>query len=79
VSRGSGAEICAFCNRGQLRNQEREFAFRQRTDRGFVVCRVVVPVGICDECGCETISDAAERIMEEAVRQEYEKMPRQGS
>jgi hypothetical protein len=76
VSGGNGnTEICAFCKRGRLIEQDREFAFRQRTDKGYVSCRVVVPIGICEDCGSETFTNAAERIVEEAVRREYEKLP----
>ena len=68
-------EVCAFCKRGRLIEQDREIAFRQRTRKGYVFCRVVVPVGICRECGCESFTNAAEGVVEAAVRREYEKLP----
>jgi hypothetical protein len=68
-------EICAFCKRGLLIERDREIAFRQQTRKGYVFCRVVVPIGICETCGCESFTGTAERIVEEAVRHEYEKLP----
>jgi hypothetical protein len=32
-------------------------------------------MGICDHCGSKTWDDDAEAIIEEAVRQEYQKLP----
>jgi hypothetical protein len=43
------------------------------TDRGYVHCRVEVPIGVCERCGVEQWSQEAEAIVEEAVQREYDK------
>jgi hypothetical protein len=34
----------------------------------------MIPVGVCDHCGSKSWEEAAEAIIEEAVRKEYEKL-----
>lgn len=65
---------CAFCRRGRAIKRKQEVAFRQRTDKGYVFCRVTIHVGICTECGAKSVDHSAEAIMDEAVRREYDKM-----
>jgi len=72
---GNEDEGCAFCGRGGVTRQDREFAFRQWTRRGYVFCRVVVPIGVCGQCGCESFTNEAESIVEAAVRREFDKLP----
>ena len=67
-------EKCAFCNRDQLVDLTKEITFHQYTDRGYVTCRVVVPMKICDHCGAQNWDDRADAIMDEAVRQAYDKL-----
>jgi hypothetical protein len=52
-----------------------EIAFHQWTTKGNVFCRVAVPLAICSECGASSSSEAAETIIEEAVKQEFDKLP----
>ena len=68
-------EVCVFCKQGKLLAQDREFGFRQWTDRGYVSCHVTVPIRVCMQCGSESFTDLAESMVEEAVRREYEKLP----
>lgn len=68
------AEKCAFCNRDQLVDHTKEITFHQYTDRGYVTCRVVVPMKICGHCGAQNWDDRADAIMDEAVRQAYHKL-----
>ena len=70
-----GNEVCVFCNRGKLLERNRQFGFRQWTDKGYVSCQVTVPVRVCMQCGCESFTDLAELMVEDAVRQQYAKLP----
>lgn len=68
------SQRCDFCKNGNIVIREEEIAFRQCTDRGYIVCRATAPIGICDNCGSNNWDEAAEAIIEEAVRKEYEKL-----
>ena len=67
-------ETCVLCRRGKLNRQDQQITFRQLTDKGYVLCRVTVPIGICTWCGSKSFVDSAESIIEDAVRQEYDKL-----
>jgi hypothetical protein len=64
---------CDFCQRGRVTRRDQRIEFRQRTDRGYVSCRVTVPLGVCDYCRSSHWNEDAEAIVEDAVRREYEK------
>jgi hypothetical protein len=72
---GDDASMCLFCKRGQVIKCNREIAFHQSTDKGYVFCRVIVPVSVCAECGAITSDAETEAVIEEAVRREYDKLP----
>ncbi|GIK82471.1 MAG: hypothetical protein M5U07_18965 [Xanthobacteraceae bacterium] len=67
-------EGCAFCGHGTVIKRQEELAFHQWTDRGYVFCKVSVPTAVCERCGSKSWDDAAEAIIEEAVRRELEKL-----
>jgi hypothetical protein len=64
---------CVLCKVGCLIRSDREIAFKRWTDKGYVFCRVTIPMDVCDNCGWKTSDIDAEAIIDEAVRQEYEK------
>jgi hypothetical protein len=68
-------DLCLFCRRGRVVARNKEIGFYQSTDKGDVVCRVTVPVGVCDQCGSITWDAHSEAAIEAAVRQEYDKLP----
>jgi len=68
-------ETCALCKRGTLVREERELAIRQFTDKGFVQCRVSVPIAVCGNCASQTLLDGAEELIENAIAAEYAKLP----
>ena len=70
------SQQCDFCKKGRVITRKQQLAFRQWTDRGYVHCRVEVPIGLCDQCGAKHWNQEAEAIVEEAVRREYAKLPR---
>jgi hypothetical protein len=65
---------CDFCKVGSIIKSDQRIVFRQRTDKGYVICRATVPMGVCDNCGSKNWDDDAEAIIEEAVRREYDKL-----
>ena len=68
-------QSCVFCKIGRVITSDQTIAFRQWTDKGYISCRATIPMGICDHCGSKTWDDDAEAMIEEAVRQEYQKLP----
>lgn len=68
-------DICELCKRGRLIGRTEEITFHQWTDKGYVRCRCTIPMQICDTCGSKTWDEAAEAILEQAVKAEYDKLP----
>jgi hypothetical protein len=75
MSEPQDGERCPFCKKGQLRERVDEIAFHQWTDKGYVFCRLTVPLGVCDTCGSRNWNEDVEAAIEEAVRREYDKLP----
>ena len=67
-------EICVFCKRGCVIERDEEIAFVQWTDKGYVNCRVTIPMTICAQCGSKVCDARAEAAIDQAVRQEYDKL-----
>jgi hypothetical protein len=66
---------CDFCRRGRVMIRRQNIAFRQWTDKGYICCEVSIPIGICQRCGAKTWDEAADAIIADAVRQQYDKLP----
>ena len=75
MSDRSESLFCALCKKGELVAEDQELTFQQRTDKGYVFCRVTISMDICTLCGWKSWGDLAEAIIEDAVRQEYDKLP----
>ncbi len=75
MSEGDSWTDCLLCQTGHVVKRIEELAFRQWTDKGYVHCRVTIPIGTCDTCGARTWDQAGENVIEEAVRREYDKLP----
>jgi hypothetical protein len=71
---GADKNLCDFCKTGTVVTTREAITFYQWTNRGYVRCSVVVPVGICSQCHAKSLSEAAEAEIEEAVRREIEKL-----
>ncbi len=67
--------ICYFCKKGRFLKQTEGIAFHQWTNKGYVYCRVEVPMRVCDRCGSRDWDEETEALIEEAVRREYDKLP----
>ena len=68
------AQRCTFCKAGNTLRSDQTIAFRQCTDKGYIYCRVTLPMDICNDCGLKSWDDVAEAIIADAVRREYEKI-----
>lgn len=71
----TGKELCEQCGRGSVVVRKEQIKFIQWTKKGYLICRVVVPIGKCGSCGAKIWDEVAESIIDEAVRREYEKLP----
>ena len=67
--------LCSVCKKGHLIAQADPISFSQKTDKGYVFCRAVLPINRCDHCGTKSWDRETEALVEEAVRREYEKLP----
>jgi len=74
MSDPSDTQVCDFCKVGHVAKRTEQVAFRQWTDKGYVLCRATIPFGACDRCGSRHWSEDAEAIVEDAVRSEYQKL-----
>jgi len=74
MSSRNASEICPLCKRGNIVGEDRQLAFRQKTDKGHVFCRVTISMNICKACGLTSWGDTAEAIIEDAVREQYAKL-----
>ena len=75
MSDPNDAQVCDFCKGGHVAKRDQQVTLRQWTDKGYVFCRATIPIGVCDRCGSRHWSEDAETIIEDAVRQEYRKLP----
>lgn len=66
---------CDICKIGNVSRVLQSIAFRQWTDKGYVSCRARVPMDVCDHCGARSLNEDAEQIIEQAVQDEYQKLP----
>jgi hypothetical protein len=67
----SDPQPCDFCKLGHVVRGSQPVEIRQLTDRGLISCHAVVPLGICNYCGSKTLDEPAEKIIEQAIQQEY--------
>jgi hypothetical protein len=74
MSDPANAGTCRFCGEARVLTRTEWLEFRQWTDRGYVFCKVQIPIDTCDGCGSRTWSEAAEAVIDRAVRQEYDKL-----
>jgi hypothetical protein len=65
---------CIFCKIGRIAKKDRDIAFKQSTDKGYISCDVTILMSICDYCGLKTWDENAEAIVTEAVRHKYEEL-----
>jgi len=66
---------CFFCKTGRIVRADQKIAFKQHTKKGYVFCHVTVPMDTCEDCGLKGWDNDAETTIENAVRQESERLP----
>jgi hypothetical protein len=75
VATNDNSVVCDLCKRGQLSSFRKELKVRQWSDKGYLHVCVTVAVCICNFCGTTSFGPGADQILDEAFRQEYEKLP----
>ena len=68
-------DICELCRRGRKIRRNEELRFHQQTDRGDASCRVTILISTCDHCGAKSWDEAAEAMLEAAVRKACDRLP----
>ena len=74
MSDDANASVCDLCRERRVFTRVEELTFNQSTSRGNVFCRVRIPVMTCEACGARSWDAAAEAAIEQAVRQEFDKL-----
>lgn len=74
MSTDEDKNTCFFCKKGKFVTRKEDIAFHQWTDKGYVLCRVNISIGVCDHCGSRDWSEEAEAAIDEAIRREYQKL-----
>jgi hypothetical protein len=75
MANGNQIQHCDSCKTGLVNRTLQQIAFHQWTDKGYVFCRAVVPMSVCNNCGAKSWDEEAEQIIERAVQDEYDKLP----
>lgn len=68
-------DLCVFCKQGKVTKRTEELTFHQWTNRGYVFCKVEIPMSTCGCCGSKSWDEAAEAVIDAAVRHEYDQLP----
>jgi len=71
----ASGDVCELCHRGRKIKRDEELLFHQQTDRGDVSCSVTIPISTCDHCGAKSWDEAAEAMLEAAVRKACDRLP----
>jgi hypothetical protein len=62
---------CDFCKTGRVTTHYTPISFRQRSDKGYILCQAEIPIGVCNRCGSQHWNQDAETIVEDAFQQSY--------
>ena len=65
---------CDFCRKGRVTWRTEVMRFRQWSDRGYVLCRVRLPVGTCDQCEAKSVDVDSDALFEAAFQRAYDKL-----
>jgi hypothetical protein len=74
MSNAENGSACYFCKQGRFVERDEEIAFRQWTDKGCVLCRIKLRVGVCEHCDARDWNAETEAIIREAVRRERDRL-----
>jgi hypothetical protein len=67
--------LCDFCHQNRVTWTIEVMAFRQWSDKGYVQCRVELPVGTCQSCDAKSLEPSSDRILDAAFEEAYRKLP----
>jgi hypothetical protein len=67
--------ICEHCKKGKIIKSMQAMNFRQSSDKGYIICRAMILVGVCDSCGARSLEPGVDKIFDEAFQREYNKLP----
>jgi hypothetical protein len=76
MSTGDDEDVCGICGRGPVTVCNEEISFNQLTDKGYVFCQTTTLVRRCIHCGSKSWDARAEAAIEDAIRREYDRLPR---
>jgi hypothetical protein len=65
---------CDFCGKGPVIWRAEELKFRQWSDRGYILCSVVLPVGTCAHCQTKSLDADSTAAFDAAFQREYDKL-----
>lgn len=65
---------CDFCRIGRLAWRAEVMTFRQWSDKGYVHCRVRLPVGTCEHCQAKSLDADSDRMFDAAFQRAYDKL-----
>jgi hypothetical protein len=67
--------VCDFCHQKRVTWKTEQMTFRQSSAKGYVNCRVELPVGTCHSCGTKSLKPGSDKILDAAFQKEYRKLP----
>jgi hypothetical protein len=73
-----GHSDCDLCKKGPIVWCTEEITFRQWSDKGYLLCRVTLPVGTCAHCQAKTLDVDSDLAFDAAFQREYDKMRDRG-
>ena len=74
MSDAHDVQRCDFCKRGHITGRNEGISSTSVPIRAMSLCRVEIPIGVCDCCGAKHWNQDAEAIINEVVRREYDKL-----
>jgi hypothetical protein len=66
--------VCDFCHQKRVGWRIEDIAFWQWSDRGYVHCRVRLPVGTCQNCGAHSLEEGSDKLFDAAFLEAYRKL-----
>ena len=66
--------VCDFCRQKRVTWTIEEMTFRQPSDKGYVNCRVKLPIGTCQGCGKKSLKPGSDQILDAVFQEEYRKL-----
>jgi hypothetical protein len=65
---------CDFCRIGRVSWRKEVMTFRQWSDKGYVHCRVRLPVGTCAHCQAKSLDADSDQMFDAAFQRAYDRL-----